>query len=395
MKTIRVLISHASIKLNKPTESVYQLKDIKQPIYFRYHRSDREKGTFYLLVNKYGKSHWVKLGQFPLLSAKSAKEKAAKLVKQLEEKTVISSEIEFETVGELFSWYQERIENNKSISIHTKKNQIAVIRNHIIPCLGSTKIETLCLSKVNEKLFEPIQSKLSLSSIDNVLAVLNAGVKRALQVQLIKSNPLPECSLSSFTNQRPKIKETKLTTIALQSRIRTMNELCASHRMLLILLLLHGTRIGETVSSRWEDFDFNERLWRIPGKATKNKRAHILPLTDLAIEELKSYRSLRRSFGNSDYLFSQKGNRRRHISANQASAIISQMANKQWSAHDIRKYVRSQWMELGVDYMVGEFLLNHTLSKLDQTYIQTLAMPNCRLALELWHQYVSDNYLAR
>jgi integrase len=301
--------------------------------------------------------------------------------------------VEFKTVGELLTWYSKRLANNKALAEHTKKNQQACIKQHLLPLLGHIKISSISLSLIDEVLFQPLQAKLALSTVDNILSVLNAAIKRAIQVQLIQYNPLPKCTLAEFTNQRPKVKATRLTQSSLLNAIRNLNKQSVEHQLLFVLLVLHGTRIGETVNAKWEAFDFEQKLWRIPAQDTKTKKSHLLPLTDLAITWLKFYKKHQMTVGKSIYLFPQKSNKRKAMSPNQGSCIISTMAKKQWSAHDLRKFARSLWMELGIDYMVGEFLLNHTLNKLNQAYIQTLAMPNCRAALNDWSHWLEDKGL--
>jgi integrase len=165
------------------------------------------------------------------------------------------------------------------------------------------------------------------------------------------------------------------------------------HQALFVLLIMHSTRIGETINAKWDAFDFEQKLWRIPEHDTKTKQAHLLPLTEQAINWLKFYKKYQLNNGKSIYLFPQKSNKRKPMSANQGSRIISAMAKGKWSAHDLRKFARSIWMELGVDYMVGEFLLNHTLNKLNQAYIHTLAMPNCKAALTLWSNWLEEQCL--
>ncbi len=59
-----------------------------------------------------------------------------------------------------------------------------------------------------------------------------------------------------------------------------------------------------------------------------------------------------------------------------------------WSSHDLRKVARTAWADLGVDYMVGEMLLNHAMKDLDATYIHTTAEGMKRKALETWHQHL-------
>ena len=64
------------------------------------------------------------------------------------------------------------------------------------------------------------------------------------------------------------------------------------------------------------------------------------------------------------------------------------MAKGEWSSHDLRKVARTQWMDLGIDYLVGEMLLNHAMKDLDATYIHTTAEGMKRKALETWHQHL-------
>mgnify|MGYP000212268921 CR=1 FL=1 len=393
MRTICVGLSHASIKANQDDVSIHQLRDAKQSIYFRYHASNRERGSFFLVLNKAGKTNWIKLGIYPNLSPGFAREKAIQLLKQASIKDAVPTQLEFETVAQLLNWYLERIQENKALSAHSKQNQSIVIKRHLLPRLGETKIETICLPVIERLLFQPLQKQLALTTLENVLAVLNAAFKRAAKVQLIRVNPLQNCSLAEFTHQRPKVKATRLTHKALRTCIQSLKNESPANQMLFTLLVVHATRIGETVAAKWDDFDLNEKLWRIPAANTKNKKPHTLPLTDFVINCLKQYRAYQNQNARSQYLFPNKNNKRTHIIANQGSLIIAKLARKKWSAHDLRKFARSTWLELGVDYMIGEFLLNHTLSKLDQTYIQTIAMPNCRTALDTWTDWLIEQGL--
>lgn len=47
-------------------------------------------------------------------------------------------------------------------------------------------------------------------------------------------------------------------------------------------------------------------------------------------------------------------------------------------------------MDLKVDYMIGEFLLNHAMSKLDEAYIHTEAQALKREALEKYHEWLDE-----
>lgn len=68
--------------------------------------------------------------------------------------------------------------------------------------------------------------------------------------------------------------------------------------------------------------------------------------------------------------------------------MFTSVAKGEWSSHDLRKVARTAWTDLGVDYMVGELLLNHAMKDLDATYIHTTAEGLKRRALEDWHQHL-------
>ncbi|AWB68462.1 hypothetical protein C2869_19545 [Saccharobesus litoralis] len=393
MRTKIVGLNHSSIRESQRQTTILQLRDHKLPVYFRYF-TNREKGSFYLVINKNNQTHWLKLGVFPYLTAANAKEKAIKLLGEASNKQQVVAQLEFVKVAELLNWYHDRIAANQMLTQHSKQNQAIIINKHLLPLLGSVNVTDISLPLIDKLLYQPLQTKIALSSLENILAVLGAAFKRASKVELIPFNPLAQCTLAEFTSQRPKIKSTKFTHQLLKKQLKTLPDQPVSQQMLFVLLLVHATRIGETVSAKWEHFDFEEKLWRIPATHTKNKKAHILPLVEPVNTWLKHYKKHQNSRRRSPYLFAQLSNSRKPISANQGSAMVSRLANGKWSAHDLRKFARSSWMELGVDYMVGEFLLNHTLNKLDQTYIQTIAMPNCRSALDNWCQWLQANGLA-
>jgi len=52
------------------------------------------------------------------------------------------------------------------------------------------------------------------------------------------------------------------------------------------LLLLTGSRKSEVLQAKWEQFNFDERIWLKPSASTKQKRHSLIPLNTFAIEIL-------------------------------------------------------------------------------------------------------------
>ncbi len=380
MSTQVMAISNNAIKFYKNSVTVTLLRDPKTSLYFHYSKVNRDKGVFYARIYKNGEDKKVRIGKYPEISA----QRAHKAISNIHLKDDVFSHNELRTMAELCDWYINRTNCNKQIKAKTAKQTVSLITNHIKPYLAHLVIDEVNEGLIDQYWFTPIQSKLALSTIALALVTLNAMFTRATKLKLLSKNPVDKLSIANFTHQRPVTKVGRLTDVKLKLCLKRLNKLPMQSQLLIVMLLLHGTRIGETTNARWDAFDFRACLWRIPASDTKTKKPHTLPLSPIAIEWLKAYRRYQYRSNRSKYLFPQKTNKRKPQSANVSSRLMSSIGKGEWTAHDIRKYARSSWLENGVDYLIGELLLNHSLSKLDQSYIQTTAMNLCREALVQW-----------
>lgn len=51
-------------------------------------------------------------------------------------------------------------------------------------------------------------------------------------------------------------------------------------------------RIGELLAARWEHVDLAKRTWTIPAENSKNKKAHIIALSDFAMQQFLRLREI-------------------------------------------------------------------------------------------------------
>ena len=58
------------------------------------------------------------------------------------------------------------------------------------------------------------------------------------------------------------------------------------------LLILTATRTSEIIDARWDEVNFEARLWSIPGERMKRGKLHEIPLTDRSIAILKQAQSI-------------------------------------------------------------------------------------------------------
>ena len=157
--------------------------------------------------------------------------------------------------------------------------------------------------------------------------------------------------------------------------------------MLPLMMLAHGTRLTETLQARWAHISRGERVWVIP--ENKSSRRHELPLTPQVLALLARYRSaLPDARQRVDWLLPVRGGNR--LSASSACSMFKGISGGEWSSHDLRKLMRDSLSDLGVDYFIGERLINHSLGKTAETYLTRDVMDRCREALERWHARLDE-----
>lgn len=152
------------------------------------------------------------------------------------------------------------------------------------------------------------------------------------------------------------------------------------------LILLWGTRIGETLSLR-RDWVV-DGVMVIPGKFTKNGRQHTIPILPLAQSILDEQKE------RGPFFFPGRWDPTTHMNAgswgkfHRAMLEASNTAN--WTAHDARRSFRSQCAKRGVSRDIAERLLNHAQGVLDEIYDRHDYLEEKKEALAKIEKWISD-----
>src|SRR4029077_11650346 len=77
---------------------------------------------------------------------------------------------------------------------------------------------------------------------------------------------------------------------AFMAALRTVNSIPARA---LELTILCATRTNETLGARWDEIDFDARLWIIPAIRTKRDREYHVPLSDAAVSVFRAMAATR------------------------------------------------------------------------------------------------------
>lgn len=384
-KTLTVAISDTEIRRHAGGE-IRQLRDNRhREIRFRYSTTDRTRGAWHVVVDQV----WRKAGNFPGISTKTLLATLPEiLARRAVDVSAASITTNWNTVGELLKWWLDRMSRDRGLSAKRKASAKSALTCHLLPRLGNLPLNKVTKSELDRLLMWPLQERYALSFVRSVYGVLAGAFRQAMRLDMLKGNPMASLKYTDFVRTRIKPKPARLRgddLPVLLSKLANSFELEPMGAMLALMMLCHGTRLGETRLARWRNVNLDSGHWFIPSSDTKTKAEHTLPLSAQACALLRRYRDMQHEDGYSGPLLFP-GSAGAAVSASKASNVFTDLANGEWSSHDLRKVARTAWTDLGVDYMVGEMLLNHAMKDLDATYIHTTAEDLKRRALELWHQ---------
>lgn len=379
MKSVAMAINDTSIKQSASVGEIGEIRDSKKPISLRFHKS-RKKATWCYLHYIKGRVQRARIGYWPALKTKEALALVPGIIEQLGRGDDVQAS-QFNTVGDLLSWYAARVEQEALKSDSRRKGVLSAINKHLRSRLENIKIINVKKSVIDEKLILPLQNDdLKPSSIRQYFAILKRVFTSAHELGVITVNPMASMKFRDHVQRRIEPKAGRILVSDVHRVLKRIGELPGEVQMLLLIMLMFGTRIGETRQLRWRHIDFEARRLTIPEQITKTGAVHILPLTDHATALLMDYRDQ----CHGEYLF---GNNE-PCSESQADKLVRAASKRKWSAHDLRKAARSAWATIGIDYWVSERLLNHKQKGLDLVYIKADSMGVKRAALEQYHSWL-------
>ena len=296
------------------------------------------------------------------------------------------------TVGDVVNWWITRIENDGTRSQKYRGSMVCLMRKHVLPRVGKLPLKKVDRVALDDKLIFPMHQVLAPRSVQKALQGLRQAFGMAEGQGRIEDNPLKGTTFRDFYKGKLRPKPARLSRVDLAGLVRQLVDLFKddpAKAMLPLMMLAHGTRIAETLKARWSHVSLDERVWVIPEANTKSRREHVLPLTPQVLALLDRYRqALPDPRLKAAWVFSVRGGN--CMADTSAHALFREVSGRQWSSHDLRKLMRSSLADIGVDHMVGELLINHTLGVTTETYLTRDMMERRREALERWHARLDE-----
>lgn len=391
----RVKLSEYQIERAKSDLTIRELVDSGCPgLMLRFHKH-RQTGSWYVFWYKQGVRRAAVFARWPTHGLEQARAQVAIELDRHAGRPATAPLQEFSLCGDVLKWYVDRVSNQRAMSATRRRSIRSIVTRRLLPFLADIPLVDITPKRLDDAWWQMLQQEYSPATLSASLKELKRAFRLAATQRRIALNPLDGVTMTTFGAPNVKPKAGRLRPFQVAEVLAALSDIqCPPDGKLLVqLLLLHGTRIGETRQAQWRNFDLAGGVWHIPDALTKSRRGYALPLTDLALGRLQQWRTQQLQRGYSGPWLFPAGNGH-PICARQATRLIGSISRGGWSAHDLRKLFRSRLDEQGTPYTLAESMVNHAMGKLDQTYILTAdAMAAKRVAMESYHAWLSVNGL--
>jgi len=245
--------------------------------------------------------------------------------------------------------------NNKPSSVAAKEY---ILKLHLIPFFGAMKLDAIGPADVERYKAAKLGEHLEKKTINNHLAAFRKLVNLAAEWGALDRAP----KVRAFGVKQNFVSEDNYLTF--EEAERLVEAAAPEWRALLVVALKTGLRVGELLALRWQDIDLvagflvvRRTLWREqegPPKGGSNRK---VPLSDVAVATLKTYRHLK-----GPYVFCDaSGTRLTHSMVKDVVPNACRRAGlgKRITAHGLRHTFASHLVMRGASLKAVQELLGH------------------------------------
>ncbi|HHY0590218.1 MULTISPECIES: tyrosine-type recombinase/integrase [Vibrio harveyi group] len=361
-----------------------------------------------------GKTKFIRLGRFPELSLNDArgkqKEMGELLLQGIDPKEQLESQHKAQqlakreearkgSIKQLFEAYVSQMEKDGK---RTHKAVLASLEKEVYPVIPpATKAKEVTTHDLMLVLAAMIKRGAKTQS-NRVRSYLMAAFNHGLRHDNDPANFIDEAKFGLLINPVaaiPKQKDAERVgehylkmgeVISLIDDLNTEYERFkmgdAIRNLILLCLYTGGQRPYELAASRWEAIDWQQKTLLIIPDISKNKRPHLIPLTDSALVVLER----QRLNNDSEFIFPHRFNITDHIRLDSLSQGIARYREasphiKPFTPRDLRRTCKTLMGEIGISKSLRDRLQNHALNDVSSKHYDRYEyLPEKRIALESW-----------
>jgi integrase len=323
-------LSDKQIKGAKPNDKSYKLSD---------------GNGLYLFINTVGSKIWridytkdnkrntISLGKYPEVSLSQARDKTREIKKLLKDGLDPSKN---KKVKMFFSdvakeWYNI---NSDRFSSSYKDTVNIYLNKHIFPNIGDKDIKAITNSDIIA-IGKKLEALGYLHTLRKVLGTVNSIFRYALSIGYTDTN------IAANIDKKTLFKKDKRKNYSIITKKDDLAKLLQDvedyngypYTKLALQLLAHTfVRPYNIRFAKFSEFDLKLRVWTIPSEKMKNKKVHIVPLTEQVISIIKAAEAIKKS----EYLFPSILTASRPISENTLCQALKRMGYTDIVSHSFR-----------------------------------------------------------
>jgi integrase len=349
----------------------------------RVSRSGRRTWVFVFRLG--GQRVRLSFGEYPDLSVAQAHDRVIEYRRALAEKPPrdpreIEQKSGVMTIANLVDSY---LELHARPNLRSAKQIEYALHKHVVPLIGTVKLTELHARDIN-RVIDPIIARgknvAAARTFEQCRALLNWAVQRGdLDIS-------PMSRMKKPADYKPGDRTLSDDEIRIFWDTVGVAFKTKSVPRILKLCLVTAQRVGEVAGMAKAELDLDKAIWIIPKERSKNKHAHLVPLTPLALEIINDAII---DSGNSKFVFPHRDGGLSSAAATTAVAAHSRNIKiTHFTPHDLRRTACTMMADLGVmDVIIGH-VINHR-SVFKHTVTQRHYLPRSyererREALELW-----------
>jgi integrase len=396
-------LTNTHIQNAKPRETVYRLSDggalwlEVRPTgtkIWRYRYKIAGKGNIYT-IGEFAPSKGA--GHTSLEMARRLRDQARTLVRQgthpshdrrsKRRDQIRENENTFQAIAEEWTARKE-----KNWASGTARQIKTVFKSDVFPAIGKLPIRTVTPADVL-KLINAVNDRGANTFAHLIRQWVSAVYRFAIVTLRAESDPAAPLN-GAIERNKPKHSkalskdELKRLLDALHSYGGDPATMCG-----LELILLTFVRTVELRAARWEEVNFAKAEWRIPADRMKMRQEHIVPLSRQALAVLKALYVIN---GHREYLFPNKRDYRRYITATTLNRALERMGfmgegSIGFSAHGFRSTACTMLNEAGFRGDVIERQLAHQeRDKVRASYNHAQYLDERRIMMQVWADMVDE-----
>jgi integrase len=240
------------------------------------------------------------------------------------------------------------------------ETDVSLLKNHLLPRFSSRYMDEISRQDIVKMHGDRRASGAAPGSANRLLIMMRYIFNLALRWEVpgVKGNPTKNVPLMAEDNKKERY-------LSEEEARRLYEAVCKSENTMLQyivpMLILTGARKREVLDAKWEDFDFDRRLWRIP--TTKLGKPRHVPLSDGVMSLLSGME--RRG----DWVFANPKTNKPFVSIFCAWNTAREKAGlSDVRVHDLRHSFASLLINSGRSLYEVQKLLGHTQIKTTQRY---------------------------